>query len=155
MPEYEGRLQADGRVAIVVARWNERFTARLLDGARAVCREAGLGDDAVDVCWVDGAFELGVVAHALAETGNYRALVALGVVIRGETPHFDFVAGEASSALSRTALETHVPVGFGLLTCENDEQAAARSGGHAGNKGAEAAGAALRTADLLRQLVEE
>ncbi len=150
--EREGRLVAVGRVALIVSRYHERVTSRLLEGARAVCVDAGMADDAIDVLWVSGAFELGVVATAAARSGGYAALVALGVVIRGETPHFDFVAGETSRALRQLTNETLVPVGFGLLTCDTLEQALARAGGAAGNKGREAAEAAIRTADLLHQL---
>jgi 6,7-dimethyl-8-ribityllumazine synthase len=152
MPEMEGRLEATGRVALVVSRYHERLTRRLVDGAHATCREAGVAEDAIDTCWVAGAFELGVVTTALARGGRHAAIVALGVVIRGETPHFDFVAGEASRALASAAAETLVPVGFGLLTTDDLAQAEARCGGAAGNKGAEAAEAALRTASLLRRV---
>ncbi len=143
---------ATGRVAIAVARYHERITARLLDGALAACESAGVGDDDIDVLWVSGAFELGVVVHAAATSGRYAAIVAIGVVIRGETPHFDFVAGETARSLACTATETKVPVGFGLLTCDTMEQASARAGGSAGNKGREAAEAALRTAHLLKEM---
>jgi 6,7-dimethyl-8-ribityllumazine synthase len=152
MNELEGRLVATGRVAIVVARYHERVTSRLLDGALAACREAGVDAASTDVCWVSGAFELGVVAQHAAASARYAAVVALGVVVRGETPHFDFVAGETSRSLASTATGTGVPVGFGLLTCDTMEQAMARAGGDAGNKGHEAAEAALRTAHLLRQM---
>jgi 6,7-dimethyl-8-ribityllumazine synthase len=154
MPEHEGRLEATGAVAIVVARYHGRITRRLLEGAMAACTEAGHPGEAVTVCWVDGAFELGVAAMACARSGRYAAVVAIGVVIRGDTPHFDFVAGEAAAALGRVATETLVPVGLGLLTCDTLEQATERAGGAAGNKGREAAEAALRTASLLRQLAE-
>ncbi|MES2307133.1 MAG: 6,7-dimethyl-8-ribityllumazine synthase [Gemmatimonadota bacterium] len=150
--EREGRLADVGRVAVIVSRYHERITGRLLDGAREACAEAGIAADAVDVLWVSGAFELGVVTTAAARSGRYAALVALGVVVRGDTPHFDFVAGETSAALRRATTETLVPVGFGLLTCDTMEQAVARAGGEAGNKGREAAEAAIRTADLLRQM---
>jgi len=128
MPELEGRLVATGRVAIAVARYHERFTLRLLDGARTACREAGIRDENIDVLWVNGAFELGAVAHAAAAASSYSLIVALGIVIRGETPHFDFVAGETSAALARVGSSTGVPVGFGLLTCDTLEQATERSG---------------------------
>jgi 6,7-dimethyl-8-ribityllumazine synthase len=101
---------------------------------------------------VDGAFELGVAAAAAARRSD--AVIALGIVIRGETPHFDFVAGETSAALARVAIDTMVPVGFGLLTCDTVEQAAARCGGEAGNKGREAAEAAIRTASLLKRATQ-
>lgn len=152
MPERTGMPRPAGRVAIAVSRYHERVTTRLLDGARAACREAGLTDDDIDVLWVSGAFELGVVAMAAAASRRYAAIVALGAVVRGETPHFDYVAGETAVALARVATETLVPVGFGLLTCDNMAEAVARAGGEAGNKGHEAAEAALRTADLLRQM---
>ncbi len=152
MAELVGRLEAIGSVAIVVARYHERITRRLLEGALAACREAGLGDAAIDTCWVDGAFELGVAATAAARSRRYVAVIALGAVVRGETPHFEFVAGETAAALGRAATETLVPVGLGLLTCDTMEQAAERAGGVAGNKGREAAEAALRTASLLGRM---
>ena len=155
MAEFEGRLQSVGRVAVLVSRYHERVTARLLEGAMVTCLEAGVPEGDVDIMWVAGAFELGVVATATAHSGRYAAIVALGVVVRGETPHFDYVAGETASALSRAATDTLVPIGFGLLTCDTMEQAEARAGGAAGNKGREAAEAALRTADLIRQALEE
>jgi 6,7-dimethyl-8-ribityllumazine synthase len=148
--EIEGRLRATGRVAIIVSRYNELVTARLLEGARACCAAAGAA--AVDVVWVPGAFELAVVAAGAARSGKYACLVALGAVIRGETPHFDFVAGEASRSLASLALETGCPVGFGLLTTDDLDQAVARAGGAAGNKGYEAAEAAIRAADAIAQL---
>ncbi len=139
-------------MAIVVARYHERITSRLLDGARASCRNAGIDDALIDVYWTDGAFELGVAVTACTRSGRYIAVVALGAVIRGETPHFDFVAGECAAALSRAATETLVPVGLGLLTCDTSAQAQERAGGSAGNKGQEAADAALRAAALLQRI---
>lgn len=152
MPEIEGRLRATGRVAVIVSRYNERVTRRLLDGALACCAEADLGPDRVDVVWVAGAFELPVAAAAAAATGRYTCIVALGAVVRGETPHFDYVAGEATRGLGWVALEYRLPVGFGLLTVDTLEQALARAGGAAGNKGHEAADAALSAADALARL---
>lgn len=149
--ELEGTLEPVGRVIVVVSRYHERLTRRLLDGALEGCAAAGIARDAVEVWWVDGAFELGVAAAAAARRESCVAVVALGIVIRGDTPHFDFVAGETSAALGRVATETRVPVGFGLLTCDTMDQAAARSGGDAGNKGREAAEAAIRAASLLRR----
>jgi 6,7-dimethyl-8-ribityllumazine synthase len=154
MTEFQGTLHPVGRVAIIVSRYHERITGRLLEGARRCCREAGLTDDQVDVLWAPGAFELGVVAEAAARQGRYACLVALGAVVRGETPHFDYVAGEAARSLAAVGREHLVPVGFGLLTTATMEQAVARAGGSAGNKGYEAAEAALLAADLLRQLRE-
>ncbi len=139
-------------MALVVSRYHELITGKLLAGARACCREHGVKDDHVDVLWTPGAFELPVVAETAASSGRYAAIVALGCVIRGETPHFDYVAGEAARGLGNVALAHQVPVGFGVLTVDTQEQAEARAGGSAGNKGFEAAEAALATADLLAQL---
>jgi 6,7-dimethyl-8-ribityllumazine synthase len=139
-------------VAVIVSRYNELITRRLLDGARDALREGGVPEKHTDVLWVPGAFELPVVAEAAAATGRYRAIVALGCVIRGETPHFEFVAGEATRGLGNVALAYRIAVGFGVLTTENQIQAVARAGGAAGNKGYEAAAAALQTADVLQRL---
>lgn len=152
MPDFSGRLRASGRVAILVSRYNELITKKLLDGALACCREAGLPREHVDVIWLPGAFELGAAAAAAAETGRYTCLIALGAVIRGETPHFDFVAGETARGLNLVAVRHALPVGFGVLTVDTLQQAVERAGGVAGNKGHEAAEAALRTADAMAQL---
>jgi len=136
-----------GRVAVVVSRYNEVVTARLLEGARRCLKDKGVPEARVDVIWVPGAFELPVAAEAAAATGRYAAIVALGCVIRGETPHFEYVASEAASGLQLAALETGVPVAFGLLTVDNAEQAEARVG-----KGAEAVRTALEMADAFAQL---
>jgi 6,7-dimethyl-8-ribityllumazine synthase len=137
------------RVAVVVSRFNELVTQRLLAGARACLAERGLPDSVVDVVWVPGAFELPLAAAAAAASGRYRAVVALGCVIRGETAHFDYVAGEAARGLQTVALTYRLPVGFGVLTTETFEQAVERAGGEAGNKGYDAADAALRMIDAL------
>jgi 6,7-dimethyl-8-ribityllumazine synthase len=150
--EYSGRLRRVGRVAIVVSRYNELVTSKLLDGARSCCAEAGLGEGDIDVYWVPGAFELVGAADALAQQGGYACIVALGVVVRGETPHFDFVAGETSRGLGEVVLRRSIPVGFGLLTVDTMTQAQERAGGTAGNKGYEAAEAAIRSADLRSQI---
>lgn len=152
MPTYQGQLRPTGRVAILVSQYNERVTGRLLEGALACCKDAGVAESAIDVVWLPGAFELGGAAAALAATGRYTALVGLGCVVRGETAHFDFVAGEAARGLSEVAVRSGLPVAFGVLTTETMEQALARAGGAAGNKGYEATEAALRTADALAQL---
>ena len=136
-------------VGIVVARFNGEITSRLLDGAIAALEEAGVERDRIDVVPVPGAFELPLGAMALARTRRYSCVIALGCVIRGETPHFDFVAGEAASGLQVAALETGIPVSFGVLTCDNREQAEARAGGPQGNKGSEAARSALEMADVF------
>jgi 6,7-dimethyl-8-ribityllumazine synthase len=140
-------------VALLVSRYNEVVTTRLLDGARTCLREKGVADARVDVIWVPGAFELAVAAEAAAASGRYAALVALGCVVRGETPHFEYIAGEAARGLGNVALAHRLPVGFGVLTTETLEQAMARAGGAAGNKGYEATEAALSTADVLAQLI--
>ena len=152
MPDFSGRLRASGRVAILVSRYNEIITKKLLDGALACCGEAGVSRDQVDIVWLPGAFELAAAAAAAAKTGRYACLVALGAVIRGETPHFDYVAGEAARGLNAVAVRHAIPVGFGVLTVDTLEQASERAGGAAGNKGHEAAAAALRTADAIAQL---
>ena len=152
MADITGQLTPVGRIGIVVSRYHERITTRLLEGARRCLDQAGIAGADVDVVWVPGAFELGSAAAALAGTGRYAALVALGVVVRGETPHFDFVAGEASRALGTLATRHALPIGFGLLTVDTMEQALARAGGTAGDKGFEAADAAIRTADAIRRV---
>lgn len=154
MAEISGVARHTGPVAVLASRYNELVTRRLLEGALACAAEAGLAQDEVDVVWVPGAFELGAVASELASSGRYAALVALGAVIRGETPHFDFVAGEAARALSSVAVQHAMPVAFGVLTVDTMEQALDRAGGSAGNKGQEAMAAALELADVLRQLRE-
>jgi len=146
------RASRAGRVAVVVSRYNELVTKRLLEGAERCLREHHVPEDAVDVIWVPGAFELPVAAETAAASGRYAAIVALGCVIRGETPHFEYVAGEAARGLGNVALAHRLPVGFGVLTTESLEQAMARAGGEAGNKGYEAAEAALTTASVLAQV---
>ena len=152
MPDFSGRLRASGRVAILVSRYNELISTRLLDGALSCCREAGLAREDIDVLWLPGAFELPAAAAAAAEGGKYACLVALGAVIRGETPHFEYVAGETARGLTDVAVRHALPVGFGVLTVDTLQQAVDRAGGAAGNKGHEAAAAALRAADALAQL---
>ena len=154
MVELEGtpRAPAPRRVAVVVSRFNETVTTQLLDGARDCLRTHAVPDSHIDVVWVPGAFELPVAAEAAAASGRYRAIVALGCVIRGETPHFEFVAGEAARGLGNVALAHQIAVGFGVLTTDTLEQAMARAGGRSGNKGYEAADAALRTADVLARV---
>jgi len=139
-------------VAVIVSRFNEEVTTRLLEGARDALRRHRLPDSHVDVVWVPGAFELPVAAEAAAASERYDVIVALGCVIRGETPHFEYVAGEAARGLGNVALAHRIAVGFGVLTTETLEQALARAGGPAGNKGVEAAEAALQTADVLDRL---
>ena len=150
---FDSTLRGPGvRIGIVLARFNEAVTNKLLEGALNALHEGGVADDAIDVATVPGAFELPLAAQRLAVTGRYAAVVALGAVVRGETPHFDYVAGEASRGLSTASAEFDIPIGFGILTCDNREQAEARAGGTHGNKGWDAALAALEMADLFDRL---
>lgn len=152
MPDISFRLRHHGRVAILVSRYNELITAKLLDGALSCCAESGVPRTEVDVVWLPGAFELPAAAAAAAKSGRYACLVALGAVIRGETPHFEYVAGAAANGLTDVTLRYAVPVGFGVLTVDTLQQAIDRAGGSAGNKGHEAAAAALGAADAIAQL---
>jgi 6,7-dimethyl-8-ribityllumazine synthase len=153
MTDFAGTADmTDRHVAIVVSRFNESVTRRLVDGAiDALTRHGGLRQN-IDVVWVPGAWELPAATRALLATERYDAIVALGAVIRGETPHFDYVAGEASRGLSDAGAEADVPIGFGLLTTDTLEQAEARAGGTHGNKGWDAAIAALEMVDLFERL---
>src|SRR5215510_7982750 len=119
MPEFRGQLRPIGRVAILVSQYNERVTARLLEGALSCCKDADLPEQQVDVVWLPGAFELGAAASAVAETGRYVAIVALGAVVRGETPHFEYVAGEAARSLAAVGVRYALPVAFGVLTTDS------------------------------------
>ena len=139
-------------VGVVVSRFNGHITSRLLDGALAALDEAGVDRDRIDVVPVPGAFELPLGAMALARTRRYSCVVALGCIIRGDTPHFEYIAAEAASGVQLAGLETGIPVSFGVLTCDNRKQAEVRAGGPRGNKGAEAARTALEMADVLAQL---
>jgi len=144
--------KAPRRVFVAVSRFNEAVTRRLLEGARAALAGRGVGDKAMDVVWVPGAFELPVAVHRALGTGRYRFAVALGAIVRGETPHFDILAAETARALGEVALRHGLPVGLGVLTTDTLEQAVARAGGAAGNKGADAALAALETAEGIERL---
>jgi 6,7-dimethyl-8-ribityllumazine synthase len=153
MSDLEGKTDGAGRrFAVIVSRFNELVTDRLLDGATGCLAQHGVRPEDVDVVRVPGAFELPAAAAALIRSGGYDGLVVLGCVIRGETPHFDFVAGEASRGLQELAMAHPVGLGFGLLTTDTTAQAVARAGGDRGNKGWEAALTALEMADLLRRL---
>ena len=151
--EYEGKLDASGmRLAVVAARFNGDVTKLLLAGALDELRDRGLDPERVAVVWVPGAFEIPLVAKQLAESGELDAVICVGAVIRGDTPHFDYVAGECASGISRVALDTRIPVAFGVLTTDDVDQALARAGGTEGNKGAESAATAVEMVDLLRRL---
>lgn len=152
---HRGRTNAEGyRFAVAVSRWNDFLTSKLLEGALDALSAHGAADDAVEVIKVPGAFELPLAVMKAAETGRFDAVIALGVVIRGETPHFDYVAGEAAKGVAQAGMKTGVPAIFGVVTTDTLEQAINRCGGKAGNKGYEAAVAAIETADLFRTLSE-
>jgi len=156
VPTYEGRLDAAGlRVAVVVSRFNELITRQLLEGARDGLRRHGADEETLSVVWVPGAFEIPPVAQRLARSGAFDAVVCLGAVIRGATPHFDHVANQTAAGIARAAQETGVPVIFAILTTDTIEQAIERAGTKAGNKGFDAAVAAIEMANLLRQLPGE
>lgn len=147
--------QADGhgrKLAITVARFNESITTALLQGAMECLLQHHVQEEDITVCHVPGAFELPLACRRLAVSGVYDAVLALGAVIRGETPHFDFICTETARGIMQVNLDTNVPVIFGVLTCETEEQAMARAGGRSGNKGAEAAVAALEMAALAEGL---
>jgi 6,7-dimethyl-8-ribityllumazine synthase len=150
---YEGSLAPPpGRFAVVAARFNSLVVEPLVAGALDALKRHGVADDAIDVVRVPGSFEIPLVAQRLAASKRYAAVVCLGAVVRGETDHYDFVAGEAAGGIARAALATGVPVVFGVLTCDTPEQALGRAGGKAGNKGAEAALTAVEMVNLLHQL---
>jgi 6,7-dimethyl-8-ribityllumazine synthase len=151
----EGNLSAEGRsFGIVASRFNDFVVKALLDGAIEAIRRHGGEAGAVDVVWVPGSYEIPVVARELALSGRYDALICLGAVIRGATAHFDYVAGGAAGGISNVALETGVPVIFGVITTESIEQAIERAGTKMGNKGFEAAVSAMEMADLMAKLRE-
>tara|TARA_R110002111_G_scaffold15932_1_gene41141 strand:+ start:225 stop:695 length:471 start_codon:yes stop_codon:yes gene_type:complete len=140
------------RIGIAVARFNEVVTERMLDGALQTLREQGVADDDVIVTWVPGAFELPTACRWLAQTGNYDAVIMLGAIVRGGTDHYDYVCSGVTDGAMRVQLDLDVPVGFGVLTCATMELALARAGGDAGNKGCDAAMAALAMSNLKPQL---
>ncbi|KPK47516.1 MAG: 6,7-dimethyl-8-ribityllumazine synthase [Dehalococcoidia bacterium SM23_28_2] len=147
---FEGRLRGEGlSIAIVVSRFNDLITRQLLLGAQDGLRRHGVESDKVDVAWVPGSFEIPLVARKLAESGRYQAVICLGAVIRGETPHFEYVAGQVSSGIARVGLETGVPLIFGIITADGLEEALERAGGKMGNKGYDAAVSAIEMANLM------
>ena len=153
MAEFRGTVTGDGRrIAVVASRFNEEVTTKLLEGAVECLIRHGIRFQDVDVVWVPGAWEIPAAADRLLATERYDALVAVGAVIRGETPHFEYVAGAAARGLEALQREYAVPIGFGVLTTDNDAQAEARAGGAHGNKGWDAALAALEMADLYSRL---
>jgi 6,7-dimethyl-8-ribityllumazine synthase len=150
---HSGKLNADGfRFAIIVSRWNDFLTSKLVDGAVDALESLGVAEDAVEIFKVPGSFELPLTALKAAESQKFDAVIALGVVIRGETPHFDYVAGETASGISRASLQTGVPISFGVITANTVEQAINRAGVNSGNKGYEAAMAAVEIVNLHKQM---
>jgi 6,7-dimethyl-8-ribityllumazine synthase len=149
----EGRLDGSGlTIAIVVGRFNDLVTERLLAGARSALERHGVSPERIDVVWVPGSFEIPGTAKLLAASGRYSAVICLGAVIRGGTPHFDYVAGQAAAGILRAGLDTNVPVVFGVLTTDTIEQALDRAGLKSGNKGYDAAVSAIEMASVYRQL---
>ncbi len=153
MSTFEGHLVGTGlKFGIVVARFNELLSSRLLSGAQDALVRHGVSADDVDVAWVPGAFEIPMVAGKLAASGRYDAVIALGVVIRGGTPHFEYVSSEVSKGVAKVSMDTGVPVLFGVITADTIDQAVERAGTKAGNKGWEAGEAAIEMANLGKSL---
>jgi 6,7-dimethyl-8-ribityllumazine synthase len=153
MSVFEGDLIGSGlKVGIVVSRFNELLSSRLLGGALDALGRHGVAEDGVDVAWVPGAFEIPMVAHRMAASKKYDALIALGVVIRGATPHFEYVASEVSKGVAHVSLKTGVPVMFGVVTADSIEQAVERCGTKQGNKGWDVAVSAIEMANLLKKV---
>jgi 6,7-dimethyl-8-ribityllumazine synthase len=153
MSTFEGHLVGTGlKIGIVVARFNELLSSRLLAGAQDALVRHGVAAEDIDVAWVPGAFEIPLVAGKFAKAGRYDAVIALGVVIRGGTPHFEYVSSEVSKGVAKISLDTGVPVMFGVITADTIDQAVERAGTKAGNKGWEAAEAAIEMANLAKSM---
>ncbi|MBT1279411.1 6,7-dimethyl-8-ribityllumazine synthase [Thermoanaerobacter sp. CM-CNRG TB177] len=153
MKIYEGKLIAEGKkFGIVVSRFNEFITNKLLEGALDALKRHGALNENIEIAWVPGAFEIPLIAKKMAESKRYDAVIALGAVIRGETPHFDYVANEVSKGIAKISLDTEVPVIFGVLTTDTIEQAIVRAGTKGGNKGFEAAVTAIEMANLIDEI---
>lgn len=142
------------RFAIVVSRWNDFLTSKLLEGALDALKSTGAKDDSIEIFKVPGAFELPLTSLKAAQTGDFDAVIALGVVIRGETPHFDYVAGQAASGIAQAGMQTGIPVLFGVVTTDTVEQAINRSGVKSGNKGYEAAMSAVEMVNLYKEMTD-
>lgn len=150
---YEGKLTAGKeKYAVVIGRFNEFIGSKLLDGCLDALNRHGVSEDAIDIVWVPGAFEIPVIASKLAETKEYAAVITLGAVIRGNTPHFQYVSSELAKGIAQVGLKTGIPVIFGVLTTDNIEQAIERAGTKSGNKGSEAAKGAIEMVNLLRAI---
>jgi 6,7-dimethyl-8-ribityllumazine synthase len=156
MKVYEGNLVAQGlKFGLIAARFNEFITNKLVGGSLDALRRHGASDEDIDICWVPGAFEIPLLAQKMAASKRYNAIICLGAVIRGATPHFDYVSAEVSKGIANVGLQTGVPVIFGVLTTDNIEQAIERAGTKAGNKGFEAAVSAIELSNLLKQFDQE
>ena len=152
---HQGKLKAEGfRYAIIVSRWNEFLTARLVEGALDTLERLGASEDAIEIFKIPGAFEFPLAAKKVATSGRFDAVICVGAVLRGQTPHFDFVAGEATKGITNAALESGIPVVYGIITADTLEQAIDRAGVKAGNKGSEAAMVAVEMANFYRLLSE-
>jgi len=150
---YQGNVVGtDLKIGIVVGRFNDFITSKLLEGATDALKRHGVDEGNIDTAWVPGAFEIPLVAKKMAESQSYDAVITLGTVIRGSTPHFDYVCNEAAKGVSSASLQTNTPVIFGILTTETIEQAIERAGTKVGNKGAEAAVSAIEMANLIKKL---
>jgi 6,7-dimethyl-8-ribityllumazine synthase len=148
---FEGMLQGKGlKFAVVISRFNEFITGKLLDGAKDALKRHGVNDIDIDIAWAPGSFEIPLVAKKLADTKKYDAIICLGAVIRGATPHFEYVANEVSKGIAKVGLETGIPIAYGIVTADNLEQAIERAGTKAGNRGFDAAANAIEMANLLR-----
>ncbi|MBM79605.1 MAG: 6,7-dimethyl-8-ribityllumazine synthase [Planctomycetaceae bacterium] len=145
-------LAADGKYGIVVSRFNDLVTSRLLDGAVDTFKRHGVSEENISVVWVPGSFEIPIVADKLAKSGDYAAVVCLGAVIQGETTHHDYINHQVAAGIMQASIESGIPVTFGVLTCQDMDQALNRAGGKVGNKGTEAALAAIEMVNTLCQL---
>lgn len=150
---FEGVLDGKGRkFGVVVGRFNEAISVRLLDGALDCLRRHGTAEEAIDIAWVPGSFEIPLTARRMAEAGTYDAVICLGALVRGATPHFDIIAGEVARGIGRVGDQTGVPTVFGVITADSIEQATERSGGKSGNKGWDAALSAIEMASLFTKI---
>ena len=150
---YQGSLIGTGlRIGIIVSRFNEFITSKLLGGALDALDRHGVSDEDIEIAWTPGSFEIPVTAGKMASSGKYDAVICLGAVIRGATPHFDYIAAEASKGIANVGLKTGLPVIFGVITTDNIEQAIERAGTKVGNKGADAAEAAVEMANLFKSM---
>jgi len=153
MKVIEGELQAEGlKFGIIVSRFNDFITSKLLDGALDALRRHGAGEKDIEVVKVPGSFEIPMVAHKLAAKGTYHALICLGTVIRGATPHFEYVSAEVSKGIASASMETGIPIAFGIITSDTIEQAVERAGTKSGNKGWDAAITAIEMAQVMKKL---